>query len=78
MRRDLNLALSLDHAHDPKLTFVEDEDATKILPKMLILTMAIRMQIGNKGDTRYCREMVQQVALSHFVGTSKKSECLGV
>ena len=36
MRRDLNLALSLDHAHDPKLTFTEDADATKILPKMLI------------------------------------------
>ena len=28
MRRDLNLALSLDHAHDPKLTFTEDADAT--------------------------------------------------
>ena len=36
MRRDLNLALSLDHAHDPKLTFTEDADATKVLPKMLI------------------------------------------
>lgn len=36
MRRDLNLALSLDHAHDAKLTFNEDADATKILPKMLI------------------------------------------
>jgi serine/threonine-protein kinase len=36
MRRDLNLALSLDHAHDAKLTFAEDADATKIMPKMLI------------------------------------------
>lgn len=36
MQRDLNLALSLDHAHDPKLTFTEDADATKVLPKMII------------------------------------------
>src|SRR5574339_378723 len=36
MSHDLELALSDEHAHDPKLTFVSDVDATKILPKMMI------------------------------------------
>lgn len=36
MRRDLDEALSEAHAHDPKLLFVEDMDATKVLPTMSI------------------------------------------
>ena len=71
MRRDLNLALSLDHAHDPKLTFTEDADATKILPKMLI---------PNNGNTDKLVTKVTQDTASHgaaggiepLVGTSKK------
>ena len=71
MRRDLNLALSLDHAHDPKLTFTEDADATKILPKMLI---------PDNGNTDKLVTKVTQDTASHgaaggiepLVGTSKK------
>ncbi|WP_332384441.1 Stk1 family PASTA domain-containing Ser/Thr kinase [Pseudolactococcus laudensis] len=71
MRRDLNLALSLDHAHDPKLTFVEDEDATKILPKMLI---------PDNGNTdKLVTKVTQDTAadgttggIEPLVGTSKK------
>ena len=71
MRRDLNLALSLDHAHDPKLTFTEDADATKILPKMLI---------PDNGNTDKLVTKVTQDSASHgaaggiepLVGTSKK------
>ncbi|GAX48418.1 Stk1 family PASTA domain-containing Ser/Thr kinase [Pseudolactococcus reticulitermitis] len=71
MRRDLNLALSLDHAHDPKLTFVEDADATKILPKMLI---------PDNGNTDKLITTVTQDTAAHgttdgiepLVGTSKK------
>ncbi|MDN6030041.1 MAG: Stk1 family PASTA domain-containing Ser/Thr kinase [Lactococcus plantarum] len=36
MRRDLDEALSEAHAHDPKLLFAEDLDATKVLPTMAI------------------------------------------
>ena len=71
MRRDLNLALSLDHAHDPKLTFTEDADATKILPKMLI---------PDNGNTDKLITKVTQDTAVHgtaggiepLVGTSKK------
>ncbi|MGO2742476.1 MAG: Stk1 family PASTA domain-containing Ser/Thr kinase [Pseudolactococcus laudensis] len=71
MRRDLNLALSLDHAHDPKLTFVEDEDATKILSKMLI---------PDNGNTdKLVTKVTQDTAadgttggIEPLVGTSKK------
>jgi eukaryotic-like serine/threonine-protein kinase len=71
MRRDLNLALSLDHAHDPKLTFTEDADATKILPKMLI---------PDNGNTDKLITKVTQDTAAHgtaggiepLVGTSKK------
>lgn len=71
MRRDLNLALSLDHAHDPKLTFTEDADATKILPKMLI---------PDNGNTDKLVTKVTQDTAPHgaaggiepLVGTSKK------
>ena len=71
MRRDLNLALSLDHAHDPKLTFTEDADATKILPKMLI---------PDNGNTDKLVTKVTQDTACHgaaggiepLVGTSKK------
>ncbi len=71
MRRDLNLALSLDHAHDPKLTFTEDADATKILPKMLI---------PDNGNTDKLVTKVTQDTASHgaaggiepLVGKSKK------
>lgn len=71
MRRNLNLALSLDHAHDPKLTFVEDEDATKILPKMLI---------PDNGNTdKLVTKVTQDTAadgttggIEPLVGTSKK------
>lgn len=71
MRRDLNLALSLDHAHDPKLTFIEDEDATKILPKMLI---------PDNGNTdKLVTKVTQDTAadsttggIEPLVGTSKK------
>ncbi len=71
MRRDLNLALSLDHAHDPKLTFTEDADATKILPKMVI---------PDNGNTDKLVTKVTQDTASHgaaggiepLVGTSKK------
>ncbi|WP_332407870.1 Stk1 family PASTA domain-containing Ser/Thr kinase [Pseudolactococcus laudensis] len=71
MRRDLNLALSLDHAHDPKLTFVEDEDATKILPKMLIQ--------DNGNTDKLVTKVTQDTAadgttggIEPLVGTSKK------
>ena len=71
MRRDLNLALSLDHAHDPKLTFTEDADATKILPKMLI---------PDNGNTdKLVTKVTQDTAapgttggIEPLVGTSKK------
>lgn len=71
MRRDLNLALSLDHAHNPKLTFTEDADATKILPKMLI---------PDNGNTDKLITKVTQDTAAHgtaggiepLVGTSKK------
>ena len=71
MRRDLNLALSLDHAHDPKLTFTEDADATKILPKMLIP--------DNRNTDKLVTKVTQDTAshgaaggIEPLVGTSKK------
>ncbi|GAB2020937.1 Stk1 family PASTA domain-containing Ser/Thr kinase [Pseudolactococcus yaeyamensis] len=71
MRRDLNLALSLEHAHDSKLIFAEDADETKILPKMLI---------PDNGNTDKLVTQVTQDTANHgttggvepLVGTSKK------
>ncbi|GFH41821.1 putative serine/threonine-protein kinase PknB [Lactococcus hodotermopsidis] len=65
MRQDLDMALSLDHAHDPKRTFAEDMEATKSIPKILI---------PDNGNTDKLVNQVRQDTVPEpepqFVGTS--------
>lgn len=73
MRRDLDVSLSLDHAHDAKLVFAEavDPEATKPMPRVLISDSGNTDKLVTKA-TEHTPTAEQTSGVEPLVGASGK------